>query len=61
MVTTAERTGDGKPINNKDTLYSTGNYIQYLRITYNEKNQEKNGYYIYVCVCVCVYVTELLC
>ena len=56
MVTTAERTGDGKPINNKDTLYSTGNYIQYLGITYNGKELEKNGYYIYIYVCVCVCV-----
>ena len=29
-------------INNKDLLYSTGNYIQYLVINYNEKEQEKN-------------------
>jgi len=41
MVTTAERTGDRKPINNKDTLYSTGNYIQYLEITYNGKELGK--------------------
>ena len=26
-----------KQIKNKDLLYSTGNYIQYLVITYNEK------------------------
>ena len=26
-----------KQINNKDLLYSTGNYIQYLVITYNGK------------------------
>ena len=26
---------------NKDLLYSTGNYIQYLVITYNEKESEK--------------------
>ena len=32
---------------NKDLLYSTGDYIQYLGITYNEKNLKKN---IYVCV-----------
>ena len=25
-------------MNNKDLLYGTGNYIQYLVITYNEKN-----------------------
>ena len=30
-----------KQINNKDPLYSTGNYIQYLLITYNEEKSEK--------------------
>ena len=29
-----------KQINNKDLLYSTGNYIQYLVITYNGKESE---------------------
>ena len=29
-------------ISNKDLLYSTGNYIQYLIITYNRKKSEKN-------------------
>ena len=29
-----------KQINNKDLLYSTGNYIQYLLITYNGKESE---------------------
>ena len=28
-------------INNKNLLYSTENYIQYLVITYNEKESEK--------------------
>ena len=28
-------------INNKDLLYSTGNYIQYLLIIYNRKQSEK--------------------
>ena len=28
-------------INNKDLLYSTGNYTQYLIITYNRKETEK--------------------
>ena len=32
-------------INNKDLLYSTGNYIQYLIITYNGKNLEKECVY----------------
>ena len=30
-----------KQINYKDLLYSTGNYIQYLIITYNGKESEK--------------------
>ena len=34
-----------KWITNKDLLYSIGNYIQYLVITYNEKNLKK--IYIY--------------
>ena len=28
-------------INNKDLLYSTGNYIQYIEITKMEKNLKK--------------------
>ena len=31
-----------KYINNKDLLYSTGNYTQYLVITYMEKNLKRN-------------------
>ena len=31
-------------INNKDLLYSTGNYIQYPVIDYNGKELEKNVY-----------------
>ena len=42
-----------KQVNNKDVLYNTGNYIQYLIITYNGKESEKE--YIYV------YITESLC
>ena len=34
-------------INNKDLLYSIGNYIPYLVMTYAEKNL-KNIYYIYI-------------
>ena len=34
---------------NKDLLYSTGNYIQYLVITYNGKESEKEHLYIYRC------------
>ena len=36
---------------NKDLLYSTGNYIQYLIITYNGKESEEDTY---ICVYVCV-------
>ena len=43
-----------KQINNKDLLYSTGNYIQYLVITYNGKESEE---YIYTYICK----TESLC
>ena len=35
-------------INNKDLLYSTGDYIQYLLITYNGKESEKEYTYIYI-------------
>ena len=56
-------------INNKDVLYSTIlNYIQYLIITYNEKDLKKNIYiYIYtlthicICICMCVCITTSLC
>ena len=34
-------------INNKDLLHSTGNYIQYLVITCNEKEPEKEYIDIY--------------
>ena len=33
-------------MNNKDLLYSTGNYIQYLVITYNGKASEKEHIHI---------------
>ena len=38
-----------KQITKKDLLYSTGNYTQYLVITYNGKESEKE------------YITESLC
>ena len=42
-------------MNNKDLLYSTGNYIQYLVITYNGKECEKEHMhiptYIYIYRC----------
>ena len=37
-----------KYINNKVLLYSTGNYIQYLVITYNEKESEKEYTYTHM-------------
>ena len=40
----------------EDLLYSTGNYIQYLVITHNGKESEKE-----MCVCIHVCVTEPLC
>ena len=39
-----------KKIDNKDLLYSTGDYIQYLVITYNGKESEKEYIYIYMYV-----------
>ena len=35
-----------KQRNSKDLLYSTGNYIQYLVITYNGKEYEKEYKYV---------------
>ena len=46
-----------KQVNNKDLLYSTGNYTQYLVITYNGKESEKEYTYIYTYICI----TESLC
>jgi len=37
-----------KQITNKDLLYSTGNYIQCLVITYNGKESEKKKKNIYI-------------
>ena len=42
-------------INNKDLLYTIGNYIQYLVITYNGKEME-DVIYTYMCMCVHVYI-----
>ena len=44
-----------KQITNKDLLYSTGNYIQYLVITQNESEKE------YIYIYTYIYITELLC
>ena len=38
---------------NKDLLYSTGNYTQYLIITYYGKESKKEYVCIYMRVCVC--------
>ena len=50
-------------INNKDLLNNTGNYIQYLIITYNGKEWER--IYIlthtYTYICIYVGITESLC
>ena len=35
-------------MNDKDILYSTGNYIQYLVITYNGKEFEKADIHAYM-------------
>ena len=35
------------PGRQKHVFYSTGNYIQYLIITYNRKETEKEDIYIY--------------
>ena len=37
-----------KQINNKDLLYSTGNYSQYPVITVNGKESEEEYIYIYI-------------
>ena len=41
-----------KQINNKDLLYRTGNYIQYLVITQNRKESE----IIYIYMCMYIYI-----
>ena len=43
-----------KQINSKDLLYITGNHIQYLVITYNGKESEKE--WIYICVYIHTYI-----
>ena len=37
---------------NKDLLYSTGNSIQYLIVTNNGKESEKEYIYIYILMCI---------
>ena len=41
-------------MNNKDLLYSAGNHIQNLIISYNGKESEKECVCVCVCVCVCM-------
>ena len=50
-----------KWINNKDLLHSTENYIQYLIITCNGKESEKEHIYIYIYIFRYTYITESLC
>ena len=45
-----------KQINNKDLLYSTGNYVQYLVMIYNGKESENEYIYVYMCVYIYVYM-----
>ena len=48
-------------MNNKDLMYTTGNYIQKFVITYKGKESEKNIYeYMYTHTHTYVYVTESL-
>ena len=44
-----------KQVNHKDLLYRTVNSTQYLLITYNRQESEKEYIYIYL------YITESLC
>ena len=43
-------------MNNKDLLYSTGNYTQYFVISYKGKEYEKENIYTYIYVCVYIYI-----
>ena len=43
-------------INNKDLLYSTGNNIQYLAITYKGKKLKKN---VYVCAYIYIHIWKV--
>ena len=45
-----------KQINNKDLLYSTGNYIQCLTITYNGEESEKECIHTYTYLQIYIYV-----
>ena len=38
--------------NNKDLLYSTGNYIRYLVRSYSGTESQKKRIYIYIHICV---------
>ena len=49
-----------KQINNKDLLYSTGNYIQYFVITYNGKESEKEYTYIQFFIYIYIYIYKFI-
>ena len=44
-----------KQIDNKDLLYSIGNYTQYLVITYNGKESEREYIHAYMYVYIYIY------
>ena len=44
-----------------ESIYSTGNYILYLIIIYNEKESGKEHMCVYIHECVCVYVAKSSC
>ena len=41
---------------NKDLLYSTGSYIQYLAITYNGKESEKENIHVHMYMYIYIYI-----
>ena len=45
-----------KQVNNKDLLYRTGSYIQYLVMTYSGKESEKEYVYIYLYISLYIYI-----
>ena len=50
-----------KEINNKYLLYSTGNYIQYLVISYNGRESVKENIHTHTYIYIYIYITESLC
>ena len=48
-----------KQTTNKDLQYNTGNYTEFLIITYNERECKKEYIYIYICITRSLYcITE---